>query len=168
MARTKDSRPAVLPSGPGTYGLLLNLPHTVTLQVGQLGEISFPIGFYLYIGSALGSGGLRARVRRHLRTTEIPILYWHIDRLLQEASPREVWLCAGDERLECVWAHSLHRTGVPGIPGFGASDCDCPSHLFRLETRVLNSLPHVLYCPDRPEYFSRLGLKGPARNRSRT
>ena len=56
-----------LPASPGAYAIVLNLPYQVSLRVGRLGEAVFPAGSYIYCGSALGPGGLRSRLGRHLR-----------------------------------------------------------------------------------------------------
>ena len=55
-----------LPAMSGTYALLLRLDAAVQLAVGRLGDFTFPEGDYVYVGSARGPGGLRARVRRHI------------------------------------------------------------------------------------------------------
>jgi Uri superfamily endonuclease len=113
----------------GIYCLLLeNGPADVA--VGSLGTLRFPRGWHLYVGSALGPGGL-ARVERHLR------LYrnrdrsprWHIDYLLLSPSFRLRYVLSAltGQDLECRLAEAL---GPPLVPGFGCSDCTCPSHLF--------------------------------------
>jgi Uri superfamily endonuclease len=112
---------------PGTYLLLLWLERPTRLAVGRLGEFDFPIGWYVYIGSALG--GLEARLQRHLRRDKP--LHWHIDYLRAEADLRAVVARSGSERLECQIAAQL--AALPGaarpVSRFGASDCRCPSHL---------------------------------------
>ena len=55
---------------PGTYALLLRLDKQERITVGKLGTFDFPVGYYLYVGSALGPGGLRARLARHRRGSE--------------------------------------------------------------------------------------------------
>ena len=118
-----------LPASPGTYVLILHLAQARTLQVGRLGSFHFPAGFYAYPGSAYGPGGLRARLGRHL--ADVKRLHWHIDYLRQAGPVTALWL-AEHRRVECAWAHALGS--LPGasqpVPGFGASDCACPSHLF--------------------------------------
>jgi Uri superfamily endonuclease len=57
-----------VPSAQGTYALLLNLPRAIHLRVGKFGAYRFPQGDYVYVGSAFGPGGLRARITRHLAT----------------------------------------------------------------------------------------------------
>ena len=53
--------------GKGTYALLLHLDSQRRIAVGRLKEFDFPAGHYVYVGSALGPGGLGARIGRHLR-----------------------------------------------------------------------------------------------------
>lgn len=113
----------------GTYLLVLQSTTAASLQIGNWGKLSLRPGFYLYVGSALGPGGVRARVLRHLRT-RIP-KHWHIDHLLSALSLIEVWTCYSPKRLEHFWARSLFQgQGISQIPGFGSSDCSCPTHLF--------------------------------------
>ncbi len=99
--------------------------------MGRLGEHRFPKGAYAYVGSALGPGGLRARVGRHLETGRR--LRWHIDYLRRAADVRQVWTGIHNRRLEHRWASILARMDGAAIPAarFGASDCRCPAHLFR-------------------------------------
>lgn len=99
-------------------------------RVGALGEIEFREGYYVYVGSALGPGGL-SRVARHARISKNPGRrpHWHIDYLLR--SPSCTLLTAycfpTTGRAECRLASLL--TGIP-VPGFGCSDCRCVSHLY--------------------------------------
>ncbi|HHO76762.1 MAG TPA: DUF123 domain-containing protein [Deltaproteobacteria bacterium] len=46
---------------------ILLLARSTMIQVGKLGSFIFPAGHYAYIGSAFGSGGLHARIQRHIR-----------------------------------------------------------------------------------------------------
>jgi Uri superfamily endonuclease len=117
---------------PGTYVLLMTLAEPIRLEVGRLGVFPLRAGWYAYAGSALGPGGLNARLSRHTR--EEKRLRWHIDYLLTQARLREVWYSEDLERRECAWIKflgNLPGTEVP-VPGFGASDCRCRSHLFGL------------------------------------
>jgi len=119
----------MLPDRPGTYALILKLPHPTTIGVGQLGRFQFPAGWYAYAGSAHGPGGLVARISRHLRLPKP--LHWHVDYLRVCARPIAAWHAVGIRKRECAWAKALAR--LPGasapIPRFGASDCCCPAHL---------------------------------------
>ena len=132
---------------PGTYALLLKLDKQERIAVGKLGAFDFPAGYYLYVGSALGPGGLRARLARHRRSRESSSqsnsgqtskkLHWHIDYLLQRAQLVEVWSVASEERLECKWGEVAR--GLSGaqvlVGGFGSSDCRCPAHLIYFSAR---------------------------------
>lgn len=123
-----------IPRQPGTYVLWLGAEGERWLQVGRLGAFRLPPGWLAYVGSARGPGGLAARLSRHLRPSRP--LHWHVDFLLLHARPAAVWWAVGTEREECRWADALAR--MPGasrpIPGFGASDCRCPAHLFHFPT----------------------------------
>lgn len=94
-------------------------------------------GRYIYAGSALGPGGLRARLRRHLKRDKPQ--HWHIDALTAVLPVVRVFIAAGQARLECIWASRI--AGLPGAavpwPGFGNSDCrsGCRAHLIRLPDR---------------------------------
>ncbi|PSP20379.1 DUF123 domain-containing protein [Halobacteriales archaeon QH_10_67_13] len=115
----------------GTYTLLVAMPSADTLTVGALGEITFDAGWYAYTGSALGSGGF-ARVRRHreLARGERDTRHWHIDYLLGHPETRiaaVVRTGAGIDR-ECAVGRALAAEFAP-VPAFGASDCNCDSHL---------------------------------------
>ncbi len=118
---------------PGTYSLLMQLAYASTIQVGRLGLLQFPAGFYLYVGSALG--GLHARLARHLRAAKRH--HWHVDYLLDSAVIEEVWVATGSERLECCWAATMASAeSVSRLhSGFGATDCRCGGHLFYAPTR---------------------------------
>lgn len=113
---------------PGTYILKVYLPDARRIRVGQLGECLFSAGYYLYVGSALGS--LWGRLRRHLQSAKRP--HWHIDYLLEYATLAEVWYILSPKRLECAWASALARIEgtIPFSAPFGASDCRCWTHLF--------------------------------------
>ncbi|MFQ6059323.1 MAG: DUF123 domain-containing protein [Anaerolineae bacterium] len=116
----------------GTYALILHLERSEEITIGKLGTFTFPAGYYLYVGSALGPGGLEARLTRHRRRNKK--LRWHIDYLLERARLVEVWSVASTEKLECLWAQAAQEISgaeIP-VPGFGSSDCRCPSHLIYL------------------------------------
>jgi Uri superfamily endonuclease len=113
----------------------MRLERDVSIAVGQLGTFSFARGWYLYAGSALGPGGLRARLGRHRRAEKR--LHWHIDYLLAYAPLIASWEVVCTERLECAWHAALlalPRAVLP-VVGFGASDCACAAHLTWLPAR---------------------------------
>jgi Uri superfamily endonuclease len=121
--------PACLPSLPGTYALVLAATACREVAIGRLGMLAVQPGFYVYVGSAMGPGGLAARIGRHRRGDKR--LRWHVDYLRIVARIEEVWYAAGSRHRECRWANALRKMSGAGIPmaRFGASDCRCPSHL---------------------------------------
>jgi len=116
---------------PGIYALLITLDRSRNICIGRRGRFRFPAGFYLYVGSALGPGGLGGRLGRHLRAEKR--LHWHIDYLLHATGAHitQMWATEGTARRECDWAHAALQ--LPGarivIPHFGSSDCRCAAHL---------------------------------------
>ncbi|QPV61495.1 GIY-YIG nuclease family protein [Halosimplex litoreum] len=116
----------------GTYTLVVELPESATIEVGALDECEFAAGAYAYTGSALGPGGF-ARVERHreLAAGERDARHWHIDYLLghPDAVVAAVVRTAGAD-VECVVGRDLAEARwTERVAGFGASDCDCASHL---------------------------------------
>ena len=109
----------------GIYTLVIRLTVSTTIRVGKLGNISFPEGYYAYVGSALN--GLEARIARHLK--EDKLLHWHIDYFLQKARVEEVLWGITDKKEECAIA-CHHMQALLPVPRVGCSDCRCTSHLF--------------------------------------
>ena len=109
------------------------------LEVGSLGKIEFD-GTYVYVGSAQGSGGIK-RVKRHLRLGEDGNSggHWHIDSLIKAGSIEKVWWLRTDENLECELARKLSRKLETGPSNFGATDCNCNTHLFHIISEESNS-----------------------------
>ena len=129
---------ASIPPESGTYVLELVLHQPRTIQPGKnTATYRLEAGHYLYIGSAFGPGGLRARLGRHIRGNGRS-RHWHIDALREVAAPaafayRQHNTRDTDTPLECRWAQALGAlpdAAIP-IPGFGASDCrsGCAAHL---------------------------------------
>jgi Uri superfamily endonuclease len=117
----------------GTYLLIIFLNKHVFINIGALGKIRFPKGFYVYVGSALGQSGsntLENRVKRHLSSTKK--LHWHIDYLLnaKSASFFRLYLIPSCIKLECLIADEIKLLSNGFIKKFGCSDCLCESHLF--------------------------------------
>lgn len=106
---------------------MLHVPRATTLRVGRLGTFTFPAGYYTYTGSAMG--GLGARLDRHRRRRKK--LRWHIDYLLQHADLVDAFTVPTRRRTECrLNRRVLNMQGARVVaPGFGSSDCRCPSHL---------------------------------------
>ena len=130
-----------VPKDPGTYIIFLLLHKSETIPVGSLGSWTFRKGYYAYTGSAQGSGGLAARLKRHLRPLSQKRIHWHIDHLASIAKITQVWWKEDKINHECSWAQQLTKEGSIILPGFGSSDCNCPSHLIWLP--ALKDQPHT-------------------------
>lgn len=124
----------------GAYVLVLELDKPAEMEVGALGNRSFPAGSYLYVGSAMQN--LSARVERHLRRRKR--FHWHVDYLRDQAARVQAFAIRGSRRRECeIAAWFADRFSQP-IDGFGSSDCHCPSHLYYQESPFLeNPLFHA-------------------------
>ena len=112
----------------GVYLLLLEAHGPLT--VGRQGVLSFD-GWYVYVGSALGPGGLK-RLQRHFDYADrhdAP-MRWHVDALLGAGALRGAVVGVTNERLECLLADRLGAILLPSFKGFGSSDCGCETHLF--------------------------------------
>jgi Uri superfamily endonuclease len=117
---------------PGVYALFCQLDRETRIEVGRLGPLRLRPGLYAYVGSALGPGGLRARLEHHSRLAAAP--RWHIDYLRRHAAVERIWFRYGTEKVECAWASAMLAMGGAVLaPGFGSSDCRCRSHLFWFE-----------------------------------
>jgi len=114
----------------GIYCLILECTEPCTVTIGALGPREFKKGWYLYAGSALGSGGL-SRVKRHIRFyhEQYRKPKWHIDYLMAagDITLTGVFCAETQERLECMLAKNI---GGDSVANFGCSDCFCDSHLF--------------------------------------
>jgi Uri superfamily endonuclease len=112
----------------GVYCLIFK-NHGINVRVGALGNLTFNAGWHIYVGSALGSGGLK-RLDRHISLAHMHNKKpkWHIDYLLTNPafSLRYAIYSLTQEQYECRLAQSLRKSG---ILGFGCSDCSCSSHL---------------------------------------
>jgi len=117
-------------SHPGTYTLVFSSSIDKPINIGKLGTLFLKPGFYVYIGSAFGPGGLKARIKHHFNHSARP--HWHLDYLRPALSVCEIWYTYDQTRREHQWAeiHSQTRGSILPLPGFGSSDCRCLSHLF--------------------------------------
>ncbi len=123
------------------------------LQIGRLGGMQLSKGWYVYVGSAFGPGGVAARVSRHLQRHKTR--HWHIDHLIWATTVREVWYSQRQRDLEHCWAQAaLDQPAARNLlRGFGASDCQCLSHLVRFPTRevvktLFNALDAKVWIPN--------------------
>jgi sugar fermentation stimulation protein A len=123
----------------GSYILVLHVSSSRSVEVGRLGRIQFPAGYYLYVGSA--EKNLTRRLERHRR--ERKRFFWHIDYLRARAEVHQILPIRTSDRLECELASALKKVADWEVPGFGSSDCGCLSHLFGMRTDPLHSTEFI-------------------------
>ncbi len=126
----------------GSYLLSLKLSQEAEIEIGKLGRVNFPKGYYLYVGSARKD--LKRRIERHRRIRKTK--FWHIDYLRERADFQAAIPIRTSDDLECEIAEAVNGLAGWNIPGFGSSDCSCGSHLFGMQEDPLQS----------PEFISRL------------
>jgi sugar fermentation stimulation protein A len=137
----------------GGYLLVLKLREKKTIPIGKMGDKVFRPGYYVYAGSAMAN--LTARIERHRRLRKN--VHWHIDYLRQEAEFQAALPIRSSVSLECALAEGMNKIADWAIPGFGASDCACPTHLFGMDLNPLRSPQFISLL----QYFrmDRLSLK---------
>ena len=106
-----------------SYQLFINVPKEIDLKIGKLGIYLFPVGSYVYAGSA--KKNINKRIERHLSKKK---LHWHIDYLLNNDAAQIIDI-KKSEMIECSLNKKTNGTII--IKGFGSSDCNlcCGSHL---------------------------------------
>ena len=143
-----------IPAEPGIYALIVESEAPTIVEVGSLGSVSLDKGLYVYIGSAKGPGGLRARLRRHMSRDKK--IRWHIDYILSSRSTRlRALVHARTEGLrECVLTPQLEKLGLVHVKyKLGSSDCrNCRSHFLRCQDDLTGCLKRVV------QAFSEVGL----------
>lgn len=131
-----------IPKEKGVYVLLIRVKKDIDIKTrGKLFYLRK--GIYAYVGSAHGSGGLKARLMRHMKISKN--LFWHIDYLLSSNYAELINICfyVVEEDLESYIAHRLIERCSPVI-GFGSSDKRKDlSHLFHCGNDFTNVIPSV-------------------------
>ena len=119
----------------GTYALVFSCPTPFQAVAGKLGPVFLSSGYWIYVGSAFGPGGLRSRLSHHLKPSRRP--HWHLDYIKNTLRAVEIWITTDPVKREHDWAgifSTLNGASRP-IEGFGATDCTCRSHLIHLPRR---------------------------------
>jgi sugar fermentation stimulation protein A len=120
--------------------LLLENPQDSTTAVGKLGDVHFPKGWYVYVGSALNS--LDSPLKRHQRKRKKQ--FWHIDYVASTLMRvKKVYPIRRTNRIESELAQQREGVCDALVPGFGASDVRESSHLFYFQTSPLRKRAFV-------------------------
>lgn len=119
----------------GNYIVVLYLEEEKNVSIGGKGEMAFPRGYYLYIGSA--KQNLTKRLQRHQRKRKQ--FHWHIDYLRQAAQFHAAIAIRTTAALEHDIARAVGQIADWEIAQFGSSDCNCFTHLFGMHTDPLHT-----------------------------
>jgi Uri superfamily endonuclease len=117
----------------GTYLLFFQISEDIIIyRRGQTIELTK--GYYIYVGSAFGAGGLTSRLHRHVRKQKKK--HWHIDQVTMHKASEIIGIAiAINQKKECELYKLLSKIDefLP-IPGIGNSDCnnECESHFLKL------------------------------------
>lgn len=125
-----------LPVFGGAYVLALRLDETINVSISNAVAGRLMRGWHVYAGSAQGSGGIRARIKRHFQ--QIKPIHWHIDQATIRSD--KVTALAVPDGHECELVDRLlesdHFEVV--VSGFGSTDCRrCDSHLLSAQLKEL-------------------------------
>jgi Uri superfamily endonuclease len=124
---------------PGVYALVMSLAKPQTIKIGKLGTFDFEPGWYIYLGTAHGGGGVKRRTDRHCRVTDNKTFKWNVDYFRPFATMHEIWFSHAHKFFEHEWAWAVHWMAGASIPvlEFGANDCypNCPAHFFHFSRR---------------------------------
>jgi len=165
-----EDRMHKIKSKPGTYCILFRSQKKRRTRIGRWGYLYIEPGYYLYVGSAFGPGGILSRVLRHCRKSKAK--HWHMDYLQEFVTPVMAWHSYDPVRLEHCWARGLLKMSeLNPINGFGCSDCQCQAHLLYTPTkpaspRVSSALAgRVGTCIYKSSLITRSECVGPGRLR---
>lgn len=125
----------------GCYMVILELKKDIKEKIGNLGDLDFRKGFYIYVQSA--EKNLDSMMDRHRRKRTN--LSWHIDYLRAKADIVAIIPIRTADNLECALATAVSGIAEWSIPCFGTYECNCFSHLFGMSTNPLN---HVQFIDD--------------------
>ena len=119
----------------GAYLLVLQVTEELHVPVKSINTPRLKPGWYIYAGSARQH--LTQRIQRHLRKRKAR--HWHIDHLTQAAASVKAFPVRSFLDLECSLSQDIAAAAYSSVPGFGCSDCSCPSHLHYFSTNPLHS-----------------------------
>ncbi|TFH06443.1 MAG: DUF123 domain-containing protein, partial [Spirochaetales bacterium] len=109
----------------GAYLLVVHVENPLTLSYGASGRAELAVGYYVYVGSAMGN--LSHRVARHKRRRKTK--KWHIDYLLEKAPLADAIVIYARRNIEVDLVTDLRPLAADAVRGFGASDSPHASHL---------------------------------------
>jgi Uri superfamily endonuclease len=120
----------------GSYCIIIKISKPFYEKISNK-TINFKKGYYVYIGSALNS--IEKRIERHLKRKKKK--HWHIDYLLEKRDVKieKIFIKESKKKEECKIARKILKFGEP-IKNFGSSDCNCISHLIKINKNKIKNL----------------------------
>ena len=103
---------------PGTYALILSCCEQCPYSGRAPRTRQLQRGYYVYLGSALGPGGLRARIAHHQKLSPRPL--WHIDYLRTRTQIHCIWFSYDTRRREHQWARVVQTMRGAKILSWGS------------------------------------------------
>lgn len=109
-----------------SYQLHIHVSDNIEIQIGKLSKFTFPLGNYIYTGSA--KKNIDERIKRHQSNSPDKKLHWHIDHLLNNENAKIIEVRKFEKE---EYTLNQETCGEIIITGFGSSDCKnkCKSHL---------------------------------------
>ncbi|MBO3763117.1 MAG: GIY-YIG nuclease family protein [Candidatus Brockarchaeota archaeon] len=118
--------------GKGSYSIIFKLIINKKLEVGTLKTTFLSRGFYVYNGSAYGSGGLMSRIKHHVEKKKRR--HWHMDYVTSSSKCKilKIIVCKKRNIERRISLEMLEeKDSFIGIPKFGATDDKVSkTHLF--------------------------------------
>jgi len=125
----------------GSYGLLIKLSEDFSLSRPRFYGTILKKGQYLYAGSAFGPGGIRGRVRYHLKQPKPA--HWHVDDLTSVGLVQAIFIFPRVKECEVIKRFQRVTETQTPVPGFGSSDCaTCEYHLVQMPSFIVRNLTH--------------------------
>lgn len=142
-------RPETLPQLDGSRGAYVLLAHLAVPVAFTRRAIACRSlhGWLIYVGSARGAGGIRARLGHHFAAAK-PVR-WHIDAVTNIANMMAA--IAVIDGIECALVERLLDSGTfeTALPGFGSTDCRrCEGHLLRPRQHAAAARISTISMPD--------------------
>ncbi len=123
----------------GVYCLLIYLSDSQNIMIRNK-EITFPKGYYCYVGSALNN--LQKRIERH--KSQKKKKHWHIDYFLEKSKILKVKTIQTNKRKECWLSNKIKNLKSQTVmKKFGSTDCHCETHLHHFEKNPVKELEKI-------------------------
>ncbi len=125
-----------IPKCPGYYALLIKIQKKTIIDHPKFNKKTLDPGYYIYVGSARGPGGIAARIKRHVKKNKKK--KWHIDYLTSKQDVKTILIgykCTTKPEGEEKMSHTLEKIASPALEKFGSTDKKDETHLYKCENK---------------------------------